>query len=78
MTRGSLIRCVAHLGSDRFDIVPDVPVSSLYALESRIDLYAAVEINPGHNEFQAERIVSYDDGNTWTGPWMRRGRKPFQ
>ena len=53
-------------------------MSSLYALESRIDLYAAVEINAGHNEFQAERIVSFDDGNTWTGPWMRNTNGTFR
>ena len=61
-----------------FDTVPGMPVSSLYALESRIDLYAVVEIDPRRNEFQAERIVSYDDGSTWTGPWMRNATGTFR
>ena len=55
-----------------------MPVGSLYALESRIDLYAVVEIDPLRNEFQAERIVSYDDGSTWAGPWMRNATGTFR
>jgi len=31
-----------------------------------------VDINPlGNNEYKAERIVSYDNGETWVDNWIR-------
>lgn len=49
-----------------------MPMTALYALERRLEVYVAADVNPTTDgPFQAERIVSYDNGETWVDNWVR-------
>ncbi|UOE43387.1 hypothetical protein [Agromyces larvae] len=47
-----------------------MPVTALYALERRIDVYAAVDVDPSSDRFRTARLASYDDGDTWAPLWV--------
>jgi ABC-type transporter Mla maintaining outer membrane lipid asymmetry permease subunit MlaE len=47
-------------------------IASIFALEKRLELFVAANVNPDTNDqYQIERIVSYDNGETWVNNWIR-------
>ncbi|QEO14534.1 hypothetical protein FLP10_08965 [Agromyces intestinalis] len=56
-----------------------MPVTALYALERRIDVYAAVDVDPSSDRFRtarlaSPRLASYDDSRPRGAPRCRRFR----
>ena len=46
--------------------------ASLFSLERRLEVFTMADMDPASNdEYQAERIVSYDNGTTWVDNWVR-------
>jgi len=46
--------------------------ASLFSLERRLEVFAIADVNPlSGNQYKVERIVSYDNGETWVDNWIR-------
>ncbi len=45
--------------------------ASIYSLESRLEVFAASKAGSSNDTFRLERIVSYDNGETWVDNWIR-------
>ncbi|MCA1677644.1 MAG: hypothetical protein LC777_01205 [Actinobacteria bacterium] len=53
--------------------------ASLYALDRRLEVYAVSDAFPNAvARFEAERIVSYDNGDTWVDNWIRNETGQFK
>lgn len=45
--------------------------ASVFSLDRRLDVFAAADLNPVNNDHKLERIVSFDNGETWVDNWIR-------